>query len=106
AEKSIKTNPHNDSGKIETQQKKPDISILVRLIITDNEEKTIENTAKRIGFPDIQLQRQTYFGFHLKDKKNLRATAKKIIESGVILNLHKEIPTVFIGKKVYGYDAE
>ena len=45
-------------------------------------------------------------GFFTSNKKNLEQTAVNLIESGEILNLNKEIPTVFIGKKAYSYSKD
>jgi phosphoribosylformylglycinamidine synthase I len=91
------------SEKIEPLSQKPDITILIRLVITDNEEKTLESTVKRMGYSDVKLKRQVFLGFYVKEQKELKKTAGKLIESGELLNLNKEIPTVFIGKKVYEY---
>jgi len=91
---------------VEKPQTKPDITILVRLIITDNEERTLENTLKGMGYKDLSLYRQIYLSFSLKDKKNLAKTAEKLIESGEILNLNKEIPTIIIKNQAYSYDKE
>lgn len=85
---------------------KPDILILVELIITDNTERTLENTLKKQGFKDLELQRKMYYGIYSKKKKALKLLAEKIIRSGEILNLHKEIPTIYIGNKVYQYSKE
>ena len=88
------------------QKKEPDIAVLIRLIITDNEERTLENTLKNIGYKNISLYRQIYFGFTTTDKKDLKQTAINLIESGEILNLNKEIPTVIINKQAYRYSKE
>lgn len=90
-------------GKLE---QKPDITILVRLMITDNEERTLENTLKSIGYKNLSLYRQISLGFWLKNKKDLEKTAVKLIESGEILNLNKEIPTVYIKNQAYSYNKE
>lgn len=94
-EKQKKNGPHS-----------ADITILVRLIITDNEERTIENTLKNMGYKDVSLYRQTYLGFFLKSKKNLEQNAVNLIKSGEILNLNKETPTIFIKNKIYKYSKE
>lgn len=83
---------------------KPDIVITVQLIITDNEERTMENAAHRMGLKNIQLQKRTYYGFFLNTKKDLLNVAAKIIRSGELVNLHKEIPTIQIKDKLYSYD--
>lgn len=88
-----------------TQKKtKPDIVITVKLVITDNEERTMENAAKRMGLKDIQLKKRIYFGLSLNTKKDLLSVATKIIRSGELLNLNKEVPTIYIKDKVYKYD--
>lgn len=86
--------------------KKADISITVKLIITDNEERTIEDTAHQIGLKHIQLEKQNYYRFFLKNKGNLKEIATKIIESGELLNLNKEVPTITIKEKQYRYEAD
>jgi phosphoribosylformylglycinamidine synthase len=89
---------------IEILKKKPDITITVELIITDNEERTLENTMKNNGFKDLKLKRKIYYGISIKDKDNLKKIASKLIKSGEIANLNKEIPIITIGDKVYSYD--
>jgi len=89
---------------VEKQKSKPDIEIQVELIITDNEERTIENTMKNRGFKNLKLKRKIYYGISCKDKNDLKKTAKKLIESGEIVNLNKEIPNVIIDNKEYLYD--
>jgi len=91
---------------VEKLQQKPDITILVRLIITDNEERTLENTLKSIGLKNLSLYRQISLGFWVKNKKDLNKTAVKLIESGEILNLNKEIPTIYIKNQAYSYSKE
>ena len=90
--------------KMATQTKKPDIVITVKMIITDNEERTMENAAHRMGLKDIELRKRKYFGFHLNTKKDLLSVAAKIIRSGELINLNKEIPTIYIKDKAYKYD--
>ena len=90
--------------KIEKPLEKADIVITVELIITDNEERTVENALKGIGFKNLKLRRKLYYGFKLKKGENAKTAAQKIIRSGELINLNKEIPTIYIGEKVYGYD--
>jgi phosphoribosylformylglycinamidine synthase I len=90
--------------KIEAMSKKPSVAIKVKLIITDNEEKTIEKAIQKIGFKDAALKRQLYYGFYAPKQTNLKQLAEKIITSGEVLNLNKEIPEVTIGKKHYRYE--
>lgn len=99
------TPPLPIQDKPEKMDKKPDITMLIRLIITDNEERTMENTVKRLGFK-ATLKRQIFLGFDLKDKKDLKQTAEKLLASGEILNLNKEIPTIYIGNEAYSYSKD
>lgn len=89
---------------VQTQKIAPDIEIRVELIITDNEERTIERTMKNRGYKNLKLKRKIYFGIHCVNKKGLLKTAEKLIESGEIANLNKEIPHVRIAGKEYLYD--
>lgn len=91
---------------IEHEKEKPDIVITVELIITDNEERTIENAVKKLGFKDVKLKRKLYYAFGVKQGLDLKDVATKIIASGEIANLNKEIPTVIIGDDAYSYDKE
>ncbi len=92
------------------QFQKPDLVILINLIITDNEERTMENTLLRLGYRDIALKRQIYLGFYLENNRGEASSAatetlaEKLIRSGEILNINKEIPTVFINNKTYLFD--
>ncbi len=90
--------------KIKILAKKPDIAITVRLIITDNEEKTIESTLRKKGFKELKLCRKRYYGVYADssaDKKNL---AKQIIESGEFINLNKETVMVEMDNKTWNYE--
>lgn len=92
--------------KIETIKNPPDITITVKLIITDNEERTIENALKNLKYTNLKLKRQIYYGIYLKNKENPQKTAEEIISSGEIINLNKEIPTIQIGDKFYSYSRK
>lgn len=85
-------------------ENKPDIIITSELIITDNTERTIENTMRNNGFKNLRLKRRTYFAIDTKSKQKLIQTAKKIINSGEIINMNKEVPTIIIGDKRYSYE--
>lgn len=104
--KAEKAAPRKKLEAVEKQKTAADITILIRLIITDNEERTLENTLHQMGYPDTTLYRQTYLGVSLTGKKDLLKTAEKLIESGEILNLNKEIPTVYIKNQAYAYSKE
>jgi|WetSurMetagenome_2_1015567.scaffolds.fasta_scaffold25795_2 phosphoribosylformylglycinamidine synthase subunit PurQ / glutaminase len=85
---------------------KTDIAITVELIITDNEERTIENAVKKMGFKDARLKRKLYYAFGVQKGLDLKEVAEKIIRTGEIVNLNKEIPTIHIADKAYAYDKK
>ena len=101
--------PHLLEEKKDGQFQKPDMVILINLIITDNEERTIENTLLRLGYKDIALKRQIYLGFYFegsRSEETVKILAEKLIRSGEILNINKEIPTIFINYKTYLFDTQ
>lgn len=94
-----------------TNKPKPDFSIMVELIITDNEERTLENTLKKMQFTDYALQRRILYNFYLSDtskysEEELKKIAQQIIESGELINLHKEIPKLLLAGATYSYEKE
>jgi phosphoribosylformylglycinamidine synthase len=84
----------------------PQIEIYVDLIITDNEERTLEHAIHEMGYKNVKLRKQSYFGITTADSVDLKKTAEDLIKTGEIVNLAKEIPTVFINNKKYIYDNE
>lgn len=96
----------NKQETIKNLEEKPDFTILIKLKITDNEEKTIQATIQKLGFNETELERQVYLGFYLEKKQDLKKTVKKLINSGEILNLNKETPTIFIDKNAYTFTKE
>jgi len=83
----------------------PDIEILVDLVITDNEERTIEHTIHDIGFKGIKLKKHTYFKIDPEEGCDHKDLARNLIDSGELVNLAKEIPTIIIkNKDYYAYD--
>lgn len=90
--------------KVKQLTEKPDITLTVELIITDNEERTIEHAIKSMGFKDIFLKRRVSYGFYLNSKTNAKTVAEKILASGEIINLNKEVPRITINEKNYIYD--
>lgn len=89
---------------IHTLKNRPDIIITVKLKITDNEEKTIENTMKNNGFKELELERKTYYGFYTNKKTDLKNLAIAIIQTGEVLNLNKETALIQIEDTFYSYD--
>ncbi|MBU1446374.1 phosphoribosylformylglycinamidine synthase I [Patescibacteria group bacterium] len=81
------------------------IEIYVDKIITDNEERTMEQAIRNMGFLNAKLKKQIYFGIKVENGKDLIQIAKDLIATGEIVNLAKEIPTIIISGKPYSYDS-
>jgi phosphoribosylformylglycinamidine synthase subunit PurQ / glutaminase len=94
------TNPRPSKVKDEIKTySHPNIEITVDLIITDNEERTIEHAIHDMGFNDFHLKKQTFFGIETEEGINEKDIAKSLIESGEIVNLAKEIPFIKLNNK-------
>lgn len=85
-------------GKVDTY----DIEIYVRLIITDNTERTIEEACKRIGV-NVELQKYNFYGINLADSGDAKAALEKILDSGELANLNKHLVYVKVEGKTYQY---
>jgi phosphoribosylformylglycinamidine synthase len=101
----IESHPVNEEANVVERGKKkyevvemPQVqaSLLVRLIITDNEEWTLDQTVKSIGFSKTGLKKQIWWGIET-DSDDVEAVMKKIVESGELANLSKEHVDVKIG---------
>lgn len=106
-----RSEPKWQEQEIKLYEQKPDIEILTRLIITDNEEWTIGDTIKRMTFKEAEVQKHTYLGIFLNTfehhPEHLNELIKKIIQSGQIANTHKEIPYIRLPNgQWYTCDAE
>ncbi len=84
----------------------PTAECFVDTVITDNEERTIEYAIHEMGFNDLILKKRKYFGITLADDVNVKETMQKLIESGELVNLAKEIPTIVIDNTTYSYEKE
>ena len=81
-----------------------DIEVLVRLIITDNTERTIEEALLRKDYK-LHLDRFEYYGVKLVEGADKAEVVKKMVESGEVANLNKHMVFVKMDGKTYGYDA-
>lgn len=96
--------------KIKNYEEKPNIEMFVEMIITDNEERTIEHAIHDIGFKDIKLKKYIYFGIKTGPgpsrtrSHDEKALAIALIHSGELINTNKETPYVKIDGKWYEYD--
>jgi len=97
---------HRDATEKDTvmNYEKPTIEILVDSVITDNEERTLEHAIHNMGFSNLRLKKRKYFGIKLNSNNNMKEIAKQLIDSGELVNLAKEIPTIVIGEKSYRYE--
>jgi len=83
----------------------PDIEIFVDMVITDNEERTIEHAIHEMGFKNVKLKKQLFFGIETENQIDSEAIAQSLIASGEVVNLAKEIPDININKKGhFAYD--
>jgi len=82
-----------------------DLEFLVRLIIVDNAERTVEYTLRQKDF-DIRLKRYAYWGVKLVADMGKKEVALKIIESGELANLNKEWVYVRFDGETYSYSKE
>lgn len=81
------------------------VELFISLIITDNEAHTHAAALKRLGFGNVGLARGRHIEIEYKGKPALDGVARKIIQSGALLNTNKEEVMVKIGKKLLKYDA-
>lgn len=90
--KTIKFNPLGDY-KCEDdvrESKKTDIEIFVRLIITDNTERTIEESLTRKGF-SLHLDRYMYYGIGLNEGVSVNNAIDEIMNTGELANFNKHM---------------
>ncbi len=76
-----------------------DLIFLVRLIITDNAERTLESALRQRGFK-VDLSRYVYYGFGLEPGVDPKEAAQKIMATGEIANLNKETVQIFTSSDV------
>lgn len=84
---------------------KPQIEMLVEMLITDNEERTIEHAIHDMGFKNIKLKKYIYFGIKIAGKIDLKSLSSELVKSGELINTNKEIPYVKIDNCFYEYDS-
>ncbi len=82
-----------------------DLEFLVRLIIVDNAERTVEQAIRKRGF-EVKLKRYIYWSASLAPGVDKKEAALKIIQSGELANLNKEWIYINIDGKPYSYNKE
>ncbi len=72
-------------------------SLLVRLIITDNEEWTLNQTLHSIGYPEVTLKKRVWWGVETSHR-DVVSVAEKLRTSGELANLNKESVEVVVAE--------
>ncbi|MBU0578109.1 phosphoribosylformylglycinamidine synthase I [Patescibacteria group bacterium] len=83
--------------------KHSDIEFFIRLIITDNAERTIEEALVRKGH-SLHLDRYEYFGVSLNEGVDTQDAIKKIMDTGELANFNKHLVYVRVGDEIFSYD--
>ncbi len=86
-----------------------DYTFLISLIITDNEERTIEQAFHQVGFEDVKVKKSVYVGMNLEkvpagiDAE--KSVLEKIIRSNEIMNANKEMVKIITkDERMFMYD--
>ena len=93
----IESHPVRDISEIDRSQKEyqivemPEVqaSLLVSLIITDNEEWTLDQTVKSLGFEKVNLKKRVWWGIET-ESDDVAKVMEKIVKMGELANLSKE----------------
>lgn len=80
----------------------PDVEIFVRLIITDNTERTIEETLIRGGY-QMHLDRYDYYGIKLKKGVSADDAVRQIMGTGELANFNKHLVFVRTKQGLFSY---
>ncbi len=80
-----------------------DLEIFVRLIITDNTERTIEEALIRKGY-QLHLDRYEYFGIKLESGVDVNEAVRKIMATGELANFNKHHVYIKTKDGVFSYD--
>jgi phosphoribosylformylglycinamidine synthase len=83
-----------------------DLEILVKLIITDNTERTIEEALRRKGFSDLHLSRYMYYGINLAPGVDFKTGVQKIMDSGELANFNKHLVFVKTASGTFSYTPD
>ena len=86
------------------REKKPvDIEVFVKLIITDNAERTIEEALIRKDFR-LHLDRYEYFGIALNEGADINESITKIMKTGELANFNKHLVYIKTKEGMFSYD--
>jgi phosphoribosylformylglycinamidine synthase len=86
---------------------KKSFEMFIRLIITDNEEDSVNSVLENIGFGKTNLERFIHFEIeHDYSNEELFGKLPDMIRSGELLNTNKEICEVKINNKTYKFSND
>ncbi len=89
----------------EIQPKKSyDVEFYIRLIITDNAERTIEEALLRKGL-SLHLDRFEFYGINLASGVSAEEAIARIMQSGELANFNKHLVFVRTSEGVFQYEA-
>jgi phosphoribosylformylglycinamidine synthase subunit PurQ / glutaminase len=80
----------------------PDVEIFVRLIITDNTERTIEEALVRSGYK-MHLDRYDYYGIRLEKGILAEDAVRQIMATGELANFNKHLVFVRTKQGLFSY---
>jgi len=87
------------------EQEPMDIDVYLRLIITDNAERTIEEALVRKGF-DVHLNRYEHFGIKLNKGEDAEEAIDKIMKTGELANFNKHLVYIKTKDGMFSYNLE
>jgi len=82
-----------------------DLEVYVKLIITDNSERTIEEALQRKGYK-LHLERYEYFGINLKAGIKPDEAVTKILATGELANFNKQTVTIKQAGNFFSYTPD
>lgn len=83
-----------------------DVEVYVRLIITDNTERTLEEAIQRKGM-ETQLKRFKFFGLNLKSGQQATPELiESLMKSGELANLNKHQVYIKTAEGIFAYDKD
>jgi phosphoribosylformylglycinamidine synthase len=86
-------------------QEAMDIDVYLRLIITDNSERTIEEALIRKGYK-LHLDRYEHFGIKLNEGEDVNTAIDKIMKTGELANFNKHLVYIKTKDGIFSYSLE
>ena len=82
-----------------------DIDVYLKLIITDNTERTIEEALVRKGYK-VHLNRYEHFGIKLKEGQDVDEAIDKIMKTGELANFNKHLVYIKTKDGMFSYNLD